>query len=176
VRQIGLCTPEWTLPLFTLLTLLTLFGSGPLLIIAARKAQLWSTRHPFAVQLAAVYGLLSFLLGPSLGDWIDRLIGYGWPLFWIGVPYLIRHAASSGLTPALPERTSLVSLLLISWLPPLLGYSRYTLVLSDLAALAFILVAYLLTWLAVRREFRSSTLSATVFEHSAAKSAKVDPL
>ena len=44
---------------------------------------------PLAVQIAFVYGLISCLLGTSLGTGVFRLVGYGWPLFWLALPYLL---------------------------------------------------------------------------------------
>lgn len=78
----------WYLPLQTLIVLFSLFGCGPLVV---RK--LYRRTNPFRnwtppMQIVFSYGLVSFLLGTSLGANTTRLIGYGWPLFWLGLPYV----------------------------------------------------------------------------------------
>jgi hypothetical protein len=123
-KQIGFLV-DWKRPIDTFITLLTIFGIGPLLF-----HRLWKNRAkpapemPLAIQLALVYGLVSFFLGTSLGDWVERLVGYGWPAFWLALPYLIRKAEWKFC------RTDLIWLfggyLLVCWLPPVIGHSRWT--------------------------------------------------
>jgi len=43
---------------------------------------------PIWVVIGLLYGLASFLIGPMLGASVNRLIGYGWPAFWLAVPFL----------------------------------------------------------------------------------------
>jgi|GEM_PF-1178384 len=119
-QEIGICL-DWRLPVNTLVVFLTIFGSGPL--FAGKFLRHWRQlpRLPLAVQLALVYGLISFVLGTSLGNWTERLLGYGWPAFWIGVVYLCHRTYRLRKS----ELAFLVSCyLLICWLPPLLGYTR----------------------------------------------------
>ncbi|MCE0498306.1 MAG: hypothetical protein LV481_10215 [Methylacidiphilales bacterium] len=85
--QFGLALNGWQ-PVNTLMVLATLFGNGPLfLIMFWRKIRHFAL--PLPVQLALVYGLLSYFLGLALGNWVFRLVGYGWPAFWLALPYVL---------------------------------------------------------------------------------------
>jgi hypothetical protein len=85
-RMIGLTHPDWHYPASTLIIWLTVFGVGPLIMIHLWRSMGKLRNLPFAIEVALLYGAVSFLLGPFLGDWADRLVGYGWPLFWIALP------------------------------------------------------------------------------------------
>jgi hypothetical protein len=144
VRVLGLCYPEWGLPLLTLISLLTLFGTGPLIVWSMRRLKLWKEPHPLAIQIAFVYGLIAYFLGTSVGDGVDRLIGYGWPLFWIGVPYIL--AVMKQHHRDLLVKQSLFSLWIVAWIPTFLGYTRFTSFSTGMLALFAVTVAYGLTW------------------------------
>ena len=47
-------------------------------------------RMPLHVQLACVSGGIFWLLAPFSGPSLMRLVGYGWPLFWIALPHMRR--------------------------------------------------------------------------------------
>jgi len=147
VRVLGFCYPEWQLSLFTLITLLTLFGTGPLIIWMTRNRRLWKYPHPFAIQLAFIYGLFAFLLGTSIGDWIDRLIGYGWPLFWIVVPYIFSRVKKEHQALLYPI---LFSLWIVAWVPALLNYSRTSSLVIGMLTLLITIIAYALVWKNIR--------------------------
>jgi hypothetical protein len=121
-KSIGLAYPEWRYPVSTLLVWLTILGVGPLIVI-----YLWRRRGnmrglPLAIKLALSYGAMSYLAGPLLGDWVDRLVGYGWPLFWIAMPYLFYRC---GLT-FRPWQAGLLAACysLACWWPRLFGYGN----------------------------------------------------
>ena len=71
---------------------LTVFGVLPLALWRWRKMLRGMRQWPLAIHLAFVYGLFSFLIGPSLGSAIDRLIAAGWPLVWIALPWCASHS------------------------------------------------------------------------------------
>ena len=85
---VGLCSPDWKFPIFSLLIWLTVYGIGPLLLFYAVRQIRKLEALPFSVHLALAYGLFSFAIGPLLGDWVVRLVGYSWPAFWIALPVL----------------------------------------------------------------------------------------
>jgi hypothetical protein len=87
-QVVGLVRPDWHFPVFTLVICLTLFGIGPLLLFRAIRKSEKFAMLPFAIHLALVYGIFSFAIGPLLGDWVVRLVGYSWPAFWIALPVL----------------------------------------------------------------------------------------
>ena len=110
----------WLLSLHTFVYLATLFGCGPLVLRHLMKQAPATKKWIFPVQLAFYYGLISYVLGTSLGrTFASRMIGYGWPLFWIVLPYLFLQA---GLKIRLEEKVFLISAsLLTAWLPNLEG-------------------------------------------------------
>jgi hypothetical protein len=112
------CTvPTWTMPLhlgpvhvigvcgLSLLgwmemaqALLTNFGLLPMLV-----ACLWWRRRSFAtrnvlLRFTLLYGTVSLLLAPMLGTWVIRLIGYGWPIFFVALPLLFDGFSETSLT------------------------------------------------------------------------------
>jgi hypothetical protein len=141
VNAVALCYPDWRFPLSTLITLLTLFGTGPLIIRTAKSLGLWTRQHSIGIQVAFFYGLITFFLGTSIGDWVDRLVGYGWPLFWIVVPYVLsrwKNRRDSSV------KWALFFLLLTAWLPSILNYDRNASFLVALTTLVSVLTAYVI--------------------------------
>ena len=68
--------------------ILTNFGLLPVLV-----AYLWWRRRKFAthnvlLRFTLLYGSVSLLLAPMLGTWFVRLVGYGWPIFFVALPLL----------------------------------------------------------------------------------------
>jgi hypothetical protein len=119
---IGIASPDWRYPVSTAIVWLTVFGLGPLIIFYLIRRMGKTGTLPFAIELALIYGVASFLMGPLLGDWVDRLVGYGWPAFWIAMPYLF-HARG------LPVKTFQATLLaagylIVCWWPRLFGYGN----------------------------------------------------
>jgi hypothetical protein len=82
-------TLDWTWPCRTFVVLLSWFGCGPLIVWWARKKAKLFQDWNLTVQIAFGYGLVCYLLGTSLGYSTTRLIGYGWPLFWIWLPSIL---------------------------------------------------------------------------------------
>lgn len=94
IRTVKVCGFFIQNPLNTLFLMLTTFGAAPLFLISAlrqyRLSAIWRSLSP-AAQLALVYGAISFLIAPALGNTVERYIAYAWPLFWLALPF----AASS---------------------------------------------------------------------------------
>jgi len=85
-------TVAWILRQVTGFGALSLFGIGP--------AALWSllrqyghdvlAKSPQWLKLAGISGLLYFFIAPAVSDWLERDIGYAWPLFWLATPALFK--------------------------------------------------------------------------------------
>jgi hypothetical protein len=117
---VGIAYPNWHYPTSTAVYWLTVFGLGPLILFKLVRRFGKVSTLPFAIELALIYGAASFLIGPLLGDSVDRLVGYGWPAFWIAMPYLMYACG-------LPLKDSQLTLLTVGysiacWWPRLLGY------------------------------------------------------
>jgi hypothetical protein len=117
---IGIAYPDWRYPISTLIVWLTCFGLGPLIIYGLVRKSKGPVLLPFPIALAFLYGLASYLMGPLLGDWVDRLVGCGWPAFWLAMPYLL-------YSPSLRCKPSWIRLLALGyfitcWWPRFFGY------------------------------------------------------
>jgi hypothetical protein len=158
-REIGLDW-DWRAPIKTLIVYLTVFGTAPVWLASFRKrwrflllsrpeaptsATAGNPAFPLAIQLACVYGVLCYLVGPALGNWIERLVGYGWPAFWIALPWLLyRHP------PKLDRGAAALlagNFLVVAWWPSLFGWAPDT----NYALCAVGLLLYLPTVLTLRR-------------------------
>ena len=122
-REIGLDW-DWRYPSRTVIVYLTIFGTAPLLLARFRKHWRILLEAPLTVRLACFYGVVSFVIGPVLGSWIERLISYGWPAFWIALPWLIHKY----FAPLKTSEAGLLALnyLCLAWWPALFGWSRIT--------------------------------------------------
>lgn len=91
IRAIGIQSFTPMRSLNTIKLLLTHFGVIPTFIIydLAKNYKWTFNNSPLWLRIALVYGLLSFFMGTSVGATVERLIGYGWPAFWIGAPALM---------------------------------------------------------------------------------------
>jgi hypothetical protein len=113
-------TLYWPLPCRTLLVLLSLFGCAPVIARWAWKRAAALEKRDLTMQIAFYYGVVCYLLGTSLGASTHRLIGYGWPIFWLWLPWVL-SSMSPGLAAgriALLAACSLVA----AWFPHLEGF------------------------------------------------------
>lgn len=89
VDSIGFCGFNVIRPLTLLATWGGLFGVVPGWLWGRRRevAAAWPGA-PLALRAALVYGLGLTLLAPAAGTALPRLVGYGWPAFWLAAPVL----------------------------------------------------------------------------------------
>lgn len=134
-RQFGICRPDPSAPLHTFTLWLSLFGIGPAVLWALfrRNGRRTLVDCPLWLKLAAIYGLLTFLVAPFVSFWLERDIGYAWPVFWLAAPALFMKlypAATPGLIGVL-----LLENLAACWIPYALGLSSSHQGLFSVAAL-----------------------------------------
>jgi hypothetical protein len=141
--QIGLVVDPRQ-PFNTFMVLLTIFGTSPLFLFFFRRK--WrDVPMSLPIQLALVYGVLSYFLGVMLGNWVFRLIGYGWPAFWIALPILLVRL---GYRPPLWKAIVLLACFWItSWMPSLMHESslHWTMIPPVVGVLDVVTIACLLT-------------------------------
>jgi hypothetical protein len=156
IRMIGLCRPSPWGPGRLLLAWFGIFGIGPafalalwrkMLLPGALEGKLWRRQtysfpgdvslSPGAIlvfRFCCIYGLISILMTPLLGASVDRLVEYGWPFYFVVLPwFLARFYQQTGNRPA-----ALVCLhLAICWLA-WFGFKQETTgyVLTGIAVLA----------------------------------------
>ncbi len=160
ISSVGLCQPSLWGPGRLLLAWFGIFGLGPafflvlwrkMLLPSALKGKLWRQGNAdgqisgriLVFRFCLIYGLISVLMTPFLGASADRLVEYGWPLYFIVLPWFAwRYLDLHRFAPAL------LSLhLVICWLA-WYGFRQQTTtgyVLTGVAVLALNLLGYLLT-------------------------------
>jgi hypothetical protein len=108
IRSIGLCEPSLWGPTRLLLAWFGIFGIGPALALSLSRQLVSPGREltpgrAMVFRFCLVYGLISILMTPLLGASADRLVEYGWPFYFVLLPwflstsYDLRGRRSSGL-------------------------------------------------------------------------------
>jgi hypothetical protein len=94
----GIYEFNWGPPVATLISFLSTFGVTPSLVVRDLTSSKFRNNHfsgaPFWFLIALIYGLLSFFVGPMTGASVGRLIGYGWPCFFVAFPFILRRRYS----------------------------------------------------------------------------------
>jgi hypothetical protein len=100
IRSLGVCRPALWGPGRLLLAWFGIFGIGPALAVV-----LWRRMLPvlsgqgrdlkltpgmvIVFRFCIVYGVISILMTPLLGASADRLVEYGWPFYFVVLPWFI---------------------------------------------------------------------------------------
>src|SRR6202453_780977 len=100
IRSIGVCQPSLWGPGRLLLAWFGIFGIGP-----ALAAVLWRRMVPvlsgqgrnlelppgmvIVFRFCILYGIISILMTPLLGASADRLVEYGWPFYFVLLPWVL---------------------------------------------------------------------------------------
>ncbi len=140
INKAGFCGFDFSLPLYTLFTLLTIFGVGPLLLFSYLKRQSKKIFKEFAfwIVVALIYGLAHFFIGVFAGTVIQRIVGYSWPAFLLINPFLIKKFF-------ICDRKFIMKLsmvqILVAWLP-FMVYRTGSSVFFAIAAILLAVVGY----------------------------------
>jgi hypothetical protein len=100
VQNVGICEVRFSEVLETAYYLLLTFGILPTLVLV------WLIKHRKTLRterglhhlhrawfgVALIYGMVAFALGTVTGGAVYRLVGYGWPAFWLAAPVLLMDA------------------------------------------------------------------------------------
>jgi hypothetical protein len=87
IKSVGICSWNYEHLLFVISTTLSVFSIGPLLLIMQiykkyiKCDNLW-------ILIISYYGLTMFIASFFISVDIKRVIGYGWPLFWVAIPFM----------------------------------------------------------------------------------------
>jgi hypothetical protein len=112
IRKVGISKFVW-MPLFTPLMWLSTFGILPTVLLHERRRGRLRALEPW-MRLALIYGVISYVLGPTLGASVPRLVAYAWPAFWIATVVLLWR------NDFLPRRSAVTLFachMIASWLP-----------------------------------------------------------
>jgi hypothetical protein len=100
IRVVGVCQPSLWGPGRLILAWFGIFGIGPALAVVfwrrmvsalfgpARDAKL-TPGMVIVFRFCVVYGVVSILMTPLLGASVDRLVEYGWPFYFVVLPWFI---------------------------------------------------------------------------------------
>jgi hypothetical protein len=106
IRSIGLCQPSLWGPSRLLLAWFGVFGIGPALALALWR-KLIAPAHELTLgramvfRFCLVYGVISLLMAPLLGASADRLVEYGWPFYFVLLPWFLSKSYDlRGLRPS----------------------------------------------------------------------------
>jgi hypothetical protein len=97
IREVGLCEPSVWGPARLLIAWFGIFGIGPSLALALWRKMIAPTpatdqRFPgqfIVFRFCLLYGAISILMTPLLGASADRLVAYGWPLYFVVLPWFV---------------------------------------------------------------------------------------
>jgi hypothetical protein len=100
IRSIGVCRPALWGPGRLLLAWFGIFGTGPALavvlwrrmvsVLSGQGRDLELTPGMVIVfRFCIVYGVISILMTPLLGASADRLVEYGWPFYFVVLPWFL---------------------------------------------------------------------------------------
>ncbi len=97
IAEVGLCRPSLWGPARLLIAWFGIFGIGPSLAVALwRKmiapAPATDKRRPgqlIVFRFCLLYGVISILMTPLLGASADRLVEYGWPFYFVVLPWFV---------------------------------------------------------------------------------------
>jgi hypothetical protein len=97
IREVGLCEPSVWGPARLLIAWFGIFGIGPSLAFALWRKMISpasATDRSLPGQLIVfrfciLYGVISILMTPLLGASADRLVEYGWPFYFVVVPWFV---------------------------------------------------------------------------------------
>jgi hypothetical protein len=106
IRAVGVCQPSLWGPGRLLLAWFGIFGIGPAVAVILWRKMVPALSGPerdleltpgmvIVFRFCIVYGVISILMTPLLGASADRLVEYGWPFYFVAVPWFM--ASSCGL-------------------------------------------------------------------------------
>jgi hypothetical protein len=141
LREVGICGFSAEGPVKTLGAALASFGLLPLLAVRMPKVPVPGLLLRFAV----VYGGVSLLAAPLLGDSQLRLFAYGWPLLLVALPMLLGRSGAN-----FRSRENVCAFLTLH-----LGLSWSVLWLNAAELLVAGVVVYALGWVVVQKTFQN---------------------
>jgi hypothetical protein len=101
IREVGLCRPSVWGPARLLIAWFGIFGIGPSLAFALWRKMISPAPEPapetdkrvpgqlIVFRFCLLYGVISILMAPLLGASADRLVEYGWPFYFVVLPWFV---------------------------------------------------------------------------------------
>ncbi|MDP3725366.1 MAG: hypothetical protein Q8R20_02775 [Nanoarchaeota archaeon] len=160
IKEAGFCGFDPSLPLKTLIALLSTFGIAPVVFarIFLKEGRKIFARLPVWTSVAITSGILHYLISVPAGTGIQRIVGYGWPVFLLATPFLAAKFFEI-------DRKCIIKLLsvqlFVAWLPFVLKEASMERTATLTITLCIILAAY---WYAMRIVGAQEIRRAPVFE------------
>ncbi len=141
LQAIGTCGAVLELPARALGVAMAMFGLLPVMLWMVRKTARRS--DDLMLRFALLYGAVSFVAAPLLGEVFLRLFGYGWPLFLVALPLLLGRSG-----------WNFTSMWAAAAFVGLHGYLAWAIVWAyPQPLLAVAAVCWILGWLLLRKTF-----------------------
>ncbi len=162
IREAGFCGFDFSLPINTLVTLLTIFGIAPLIFFYVFKTRLKDVfkDFPFWILVAVVYGVAHYFLGIVAGTGVWRIVGYSWPAFLLTTPIFTRKFFN--INKKIIIKLSLIHLF-VAWLPfiiqQIIGNTNLGGILIIFVVLAFYLYALKIIKRCAKKSIREEKFS-----------------
>jgi hypothetical protein len=107
IRLVGLCQPSAWGPSRLLLAWFGIFGIGPAFavvlwrrmvssVVLSSQAEKLTPGQVIVFRFCIVYGVISILMTPLLGASVDRLVGYGWPFYFVMLAWFVGASYNFG--------------------------------------------------------------------------------
>ena len=106
IREVGLCQPSLWGPARLLIAWFGIFGIGPSLAFALWRKMISPAPAPdkrlpgqlIVFRFCLLYGVISILMTPLLGASADRLVEYGWPFYFVVLPWFVASNYDLGVS------------------------------------------------------------------------------
>jgi hypothetical protein len=157
IKEIGIYQFDPMSPVRTAVIFFSLFGVLPALLVHTCMHAGWKQikNLPFTILVSFVSGIAFYCLGPVSGRSVDRLVGYGWPVFWVVLPLLCfsDRSVQCGTKRMLSSSDSTLLWLIqicCQWGPILV--LRAGLPFGDAVSIAIIAFCYHYAWKLIKRD------------------------
>ena len=97
IRSVGVCEPSLWGPTRLILAWFGIFGIGPAVSLALWRGLISPMREQtsgraMVIRFCLVYGLICIVMTPLLGASADRLVEYGWPFYFVVLPWFLTRS------------------------------------------------------------------------------------
>jgi hypothetical protein len=110
-RSIGICPWSYEHLLFVVSIVLSVFSIAPLILVKKVYKKHIKIEN-ILMLIVYYYGMIMFVISFFISCDIYRVIGYGWPLFWLTIPYLLEKIYKDKLYSLRPL---LIYYIIVNW-------------------------------------------------------------
>jgi len=151
IHEVGFCGFDFSLPIHSLITLLSVFGIAPLVLffVLVKRFRFLLRESAFWVVTALSFGFFLYFLGIPAGTGIERIVGYAWPPFVLLAPLFV--SSFFLITKRFVLLLSVLHLL-VAWLPFIVQRIAHYTLSSGIFSLFCILLVYFFTFRIINKQ------------------------